>query len=192
MSDAGKIPLRKQALARRAGVSAEAREAFAERLALSGVEIARRAMVRAVGVYWPLREEADTRHLAHALAYHEFVTALPAVQGRGRPLAFRRWTSRDGLIAGPFDIMEPSRRAAEVRPDILFVPLAAFDRRGHRIGYGGGYYDLTLRELRGMKQILAIGVAFATQEVAEVPVEPHDEPLDLVITESELIDCRTD
>jgi 5-formyltetrahydrofolate cyclo-ligase len=187
-----KKSLRAAALARRAVVPPEAREKFAERLALKGVDIARRARVRTVGVYWPMRDEADTTYLAHALAYHEFVVGLPAVQALGTPLLFRKWTSRDALLPGPFGTMEPSRRLPEVRPDILFVPLAAFDRRGHRIGYGGGFYDLTLRELRGMKQILAIGVAFATQEIPGIPFEPHDERLDLVITETDLIDCRVD
>ena len=187
-----KASIRAAALARRRAISRPARETFAEHLALQGVEIARRAMVRTVAAYWPLPEEADASYLVQALAYHEFVAALPVVQGRGFPLIFRKWTSRDPLISGNFGVMEPSRRLPEVRPDILFVPLAAFDRRGHRIGYGGGYYDLTLRDLRGMKQILAIGVAFATQEVPDIPAEAHDERLDFVITEAEFIDCRMD
>lgn len=192
MTQTDKKDIRAAALARRAAVSAGDREKFAERLALKGVEIARRALARTVAVYWPMRDEADTRYLAHALAYHEFVSALPVMQGRGQPLLFRQWGPRDMLIPGPYGVMEPSRRLREVRPDIVFTPLVAFDRRGGRIGYGGGYYDATLRELRGMKSILAIGVAFATQEVEAIPAEPRDERLDLVITGDELIDCRTD
>ena len=192
MDTNGKARLRAGALERRAAIAPAAREAFAERLALKGVEIARRAMTRTVGVYWPMRDEADTKWLVEALAYHDFVAALPAMQGRGRPLLFRKWTRRDPLIPGDFWVMEPSRRLLEVLPDLLFVPLAAFDRRGHRLGYGAGYYDATLRDLRAMKPLLAVGVAFAAQEVAEVPAEPHDQPLDLVLTENELIDCRTD
>ena len=192
MDTNGKKRLRAEALERRAAITPEAREAFAGMLALKGVEIARRAITRTVGVYWPMRDEADTQWLVEALAYHDFVVALPAMQGRGLPLVFRKWTRRDPLIPGDFGVMEPSRRLPEVRPDLLFAPLAAFDRRGHRLGYGAGYYDATLRELRAMKPLLAVGVAFATQEVAEAPAEPHDQPLDLVLTENELIECRKD
>ncbi len=184
-----KAALREAALERRAAVTPETREAFAGKLALDGVAIARQYRVRTVSAYWPMRGEADVSWLVHALAYHEFVAALPCVVGRGEPLVFRRWTSRDPLVPGPFGTMEPSRRLPEVRPDILFVPLAAFDRRGGRIGYGAGYYDLTLAGLRSMKPVLAIGVGFSTQEVPRVPVEPHDQRLDLVMTENELIDC---
>ena len=187
-----KIAIRKAALERRAAVETDVREKFAERLALKGVDIARRAIVRTVAAYWPMRAEADTRYLIEALNYHEFVAALPVTQGRGFPLLFRRWTSKDPLIEGDHGVMEPSRRLQEVRPDILFVPLAAFDRRGNRVGYGGGHYDATLRELRSMKRIAAIGVAYATQEVPEIPAEAHDERLDLVITENELIECEPD
>ncbi len=192
MSHPDKTSLRAAALERRALISPQACETFAERLALKGVEIARRAMVRTVAAYWPMRGEADTRYLLEALAYHEFVAALPAMQGPGLPLLFRKWTSRDVLIEGDFGEMQPSRRLPEVRPDILFVPLAAFDRRGGRIGYGGGYYDRTLAELRAMKRVVAIGVAYATQEVDAIACEAHDERLDYVITETDFIACGTD
>lgn len=184
-----KIALRKAALERRAAIPAATREAFAGRLATEGVALARRYRVRAVAAYWPMRGEADVSWLVHALAYHEFAAALPCVAGLGEPLVFRQWTSRDPLVPGPYGNMEPSRRLREVRPDILFVPLAAFDRRGHRIGYGGGFYDLTLAELRSLKPILAIGVGFATQEVPEVPAAAHDQRLDMVMTENETIEC---
>jgi 5-formyltetrahydrofolate cyclo-ligase len=110
--------------------------------------------------------------------------ALPRAQGRGRPLAFHAWSPGDPLLAGPFEVMEPSPDSPIVRPRILLVPLLAFDRRGGRLGYGAGYYDLALRELRAQRPSpLAIGVAFAAQEVDEVPTGPRDEPLDAVVTE---------
>jgi 5-formyltetrahydrofolate cyclo-ligase len=116
---------------------------------------------------------------------------LPVVMGQGLPLLFRKWGPRDLLIEGPYGIMEPSSRLPEVLPDIVFVPLAAFDRRGHRIGYGAGYYDRTLQALRASKAILAIGVAFSVQEVEAIPEDRHDERLDYVITEKEFIACRS-
>ena len=80
--------------------------------------------------------------------------------------------------------------APEVAPDILIVPLLAFDRTGNRIGYGAGYYDMTIAKLRAMKPAVAIGIAFAAQEIAKVPVTPRDARLDLVLTEREIIDLR--
>ena len=187
-----KAAIREAALARRDALDPEIRDRFAERLALQGVDIARRTLSRTIAAYWPLPGEPDTRGLVTALCYHEFVAALPTVVGRGRPLVFRRWQPRDLLVPGPFGIMEPSSRYAEVMPDILFVPLAAFDRRGHRIGFGAGYYDRTLQSLRSMKPVLVVGLGFATQEVPSIPDEPHDQRVDLVMTETEIIDCRQD
>ena len=86
-------------------------------------------------------------------------------------------------------LREPSVRLPEGVPDLTFVPLAAFDRRGYRIGYGGGHYDATLAALRMSHPGPAIGIAFSVQEIERVPEEDHDQPLDLILTESELIDC---
>jgi 5-formyltetrahydrofolate cyclo-ligase len=191
-SESSKGLLRKVALERRAQVSGEIREAFQARIAIEGVKIARQALARTVAAYWPIRDEADAQALLVALNYHEFIAALPTMVAPGRPLVFRQWKARDPLVEGAFGTIEPSQRAREVVPDIVFVPLAAFDRRGHRIGYGAGYYDMTLAELRAMKQIIAIGVGFSVQEMPEIPAEPHDQRLDFVLTETEFIDCRAE
>ena len=94
------------------------------------------------------------------------------------------------LARGQWGIREPKPEAAEVKPDILLVPLAAFDRAGHRIGYGAGYYDMTIRGLRAQKPALAVGIAFAAQEIPKVPATERDEALDFVLTERETIDFR--
>ena len=96
----------------------------------------------------------------------------------------------DALSSGQWGIREPKADAPEVAPDILLVPLLAFDRSGHRIGYGAGYYDMTIAKLRAMKPVVAVGIAFAAQEIASVPVTPRDARLDLVLTEREIIDLR--
>jgi 5-formyltetrahydrofolate cyclo-ligase len=116
--------------------------------------------------------------------------ALPIVVGRGHPLLFRAWAFGDPLRSGVWGIREPLPEAPEVLPDVVLVPLAAFDRTGHRIGYGAGYYDLTLRRLRTIKPVTALGIAFAAQEIAAVPATASDARLDLVLTEREVIDCR--
>ncbi len=102
----------------------------------------------------------------------------------------RAWQFGAALKSGQWGIREPTADAAEVAPDILIVPLACFDRAGHRIGYGAGYYDMTIRSLRGKKTIVAIGLAFAAQEIPKVPATERDERLDLVLTEKEIIDFR--
>ena len=116
--------------------------------------------------------------------------ALPAIAGRGKPLILRAYAFGDDLARGQWGIREPKPEAGEVAPDIVIVPLAAFDRAGNRIGYGAGYYDMTLHRLRANKKVTAIGIAFAAQEVDEVPVTPRDERLDLVLTERGVIELR--
>lgn len=184
-----KTVLRREALARRAGVDPASQETFAARLATQGIEIARRGFAQVVSAYWPVGAEADTRFLLQALAYHEFTTCLPVVVARARPLVFRRWKNGDLMVQGSMGIFEPSAAAPEVEPTLLFVPLAAFDRRGHRLGYGAGHYDCTLSWLRIRSPVVAVGIGFACQEVPEIPEEPHDQRLDAVITETELITC---
>jgi 5-formyltetrahydrofolate cyclo-ligase len=116
--------------------------------------------------------------------------ALPVVRGRGKPLVMRAFRFGDALVTGVWGIREPMPQAPEVAPDILLVPLIVFDRRGHRIGYGAGYYDLTINSLRAQKSVLAVGLAFSAQETARVPSTSRDARLDLVLTEREVIYCR--
>ena len=106
-------------------------------------------------------------------------------------LAFRAWSPDDRLMLGPLGILEPSPAAAELVPDIMLVPLAAFDAQGHRIGYGAGHYDYTLAHLRKMKAIAAIGTAFSVQQIKAVPAVPHDVALDYVLTEKKVFDFRS-
>jgi 5-formyltetrahydrofolate cyclo-ligase len=110
---------------------------------------------------------------------------------RGQPLTMRDWTWGEPLASGVWGIREPKPQALQVEPDILLVPLLAFDRAGYRLGYGGGYYDLTLAQLRSRKAVIAVGLAFAIQEIAGVPTTPRDATLDLVLTEHEVIDLRS-
>jgi len=136
-----------------------------------------------VGGYLPLRNEADPRYLMQALARLGRVLALPCVAGRQRPLLFRRWSSGDATVLNAYGIAEPAAHAEPVVPRLVLVPLLAFDSRGHRLGYGGGYYDRTLAHLREGEDVVAVGVAFAGQEMAELPRASHDHVLDLVVTE---------
>jgi 5-formyltetrahydrofolate cyclo-ligase len=182
-----KALLRSAALARRGQIEPAARVAFSCRLADEGLRLARVWGPRIVSVFYPLRDEPDTLLLLAALTAEGFATALPVVVGRGSALAFRLWRPGEPTRAGAMSIREPVEDAPIVEPDLLFVPLACFDRRGHRIGYGAGYYDRTLTNLRAMKPVHAIGVAYGICEVAAVPYEPHDQTLDALVTEQETI-----
>ena len=144
-----------------------------------------------VSVYWPIRSELNTRPLLDALAGANITTVLPVMTAVKRPLIFRAFTPGDELVKGPFGLSEPSDDKPALEPDIVFSPLAAFDRKGYRLGYGGGIYDATLEELRAKKRVVAIGVAYACQEADAVPTEPHDQRLDSLLTEQDTLRFAT-
>jgi 5-formyltetrahydrofolate cyclo-ligase len=137
-----------------------------------------------------MKSEINPVPLMRKLADAGATLALPVVAGKGQPLIMRAWSLGEPLAAGVWGIREPKPEAPEVFPDILIVPLLAFDRRGHRIGYGAGYFDMTIAALRAGKPVVAAGIGFAAQEIAEVPTTPRDARLDLVLTEREVIDWR--
>ena len=175
-----KADLRAAALARRDALSLEARAMASQEMSTRIASL--NLPAGPVAFYWPIRSEADPRP---AVALLRQPLCLPAVTANG--LSFRRWRTGDALITGPFGLSEPSASADLLTPATLIVPLAAFDRRGHRIGYGKGYYDRALAEL---PQAVTIGLAFATQEIDLVPNEAHDLALDYVVTEREMIATR--
>jgi len=170
-------------------LSDEDRAAAAEAIAGHGLPFESARGV--VAGYSPIRGEIDPTPLMRKLAAQGARLALPAVMARGKSLAFRAWSPEDRLMLGPLGILEPSPAATEIVPDIMLVPLAAFDRAGHRIGYGAGHYDYTLAHLRKIKAIVAVGVAFSLQEIAGIPAAPHDVALDYVLTEKQLFDFRS-
>jgi 5-formyltetrahydrofolate cyclo-ligase len=184
-----KSALRGEAVARRDAMPAKERHAAADVIAARPfpLPIAPGAIVSG---FMPLKSEINPLPLMRKLAEQGAGLALPVVADRGKPLVMRAWAWGESLGSGVWGIREPKPEAAEVEPDILLVPLLAFDRLGHRIGYGAGYYDRTIAHLRSRKLVTAVGLAFAAQEVPTVPVTPRDAPLDLVLTEREVIDLR--
>jgi 5-formyltetrahydrofolate cyclo-ligase len=181
---ASKQTLRTAALARRDALDPHVRQHAAEALAARGLPFALPSDAIVSG-FAPMRSEINPIPLMHKLADQGAQLALPVVTGRGKPLLFRAWALHQPLAAaGTWRIREPKADAPEVDPDIVLVPLAAFDRAGHRLGYGARYYDLTIEALRAKKKIVAVGVAYAAQEIDLVPAEPHDQMLDYVLTEA--------
>jgi 5-formyltetrahydrofolate cyclo-ligase len=181
-----KAALRREAMTRRDALPRELRVAAAETLAARAFPIAVPPGTIVSG-FMPLRSEINPLHLMRRLAERGARLALPVVAGRGKPLLMRSFEFGAPLAKGVWGIREPMADAPEVAPDILIVPLLAFDRRGHRLGYGAGYYDMTLTALRAHKPVTAIGIAYAAQEIPEVPTTERDERLDFMLTEREAI-----
>jgi 5-formyltetrahydrofolate cyclo-ligase len=169
--------LRSEARARRATLT---RADFAERIArfAADLEIARGAVIAG---YDPIRDEADPRALMSALASLGHALALPCVGAAHTALRFRAWKMGDALVPNVYGIAEPLPDAREIVPDVVLVPLLAFDATGHRLGYGGGYYD---RSFESMPDARRIGIAYAGQEYPTVPREAHDHRLDMIVTET--------
>lgn len=138
--------------------------------------------------YMPIRTEIDPLPAMAEAAAHGPV-GIPVIEGEGLPLRFARWEPDMPLVDGPFGACVPAV-IKDLTPEILIVPLVAFTRAGGRLGYGGGFYDRTLEKLRATRPVLAIGFAFAAQEAPDLPGESTDQPLDMIVTETEIITPR--
>ena len=176
-----KARLRKAAFARRAEAHAAGHPEPAAHLS----EVLAQHRGVPLSGYMPIRTEIDPRPaMAEAAAFGP--VAVPVIRGRGKPLAFSLWEPGCALREGPFGAMVPAEDRF-IEPEVLIVPLVAFDRAGGRLGYGGGFYDRTLELLRSRRPTRAIGFAWAAQETDAVPQEPTDQPLDLIVTEAGVI-----
>jgi 5-formyltetrahydrofolate cyclo-ligase len=182
---------RKAAAKRRAGLFAAhpgAGEKLAAHVIAGAASFGLEGRPRTVSVFWSMGDEIDTRPLLSALHQAGHTTALPVVAAKAQPLVFRAWAPEDALVSGGFGTSVPSPGAPQVVPDILFVPLLSFDEAGYRLGYGGGFYDRTLQNLRrDADDVMAIGIAFSGQRVDTVPRGPYDQPLDGIATEAGLM-----
>ena len=138
----------------------------------------------------PLSDELRTWPLLRRLAGEGIQLAMPVVQGKGLPLVFRVWAPGDAMDSGVWGIAEPKADKPAVDPDVLLMPLLAFDGRGGRLGYGGGFYDRSLQGLRARKAVIAVGLAYDEQEVDAVPRLDYDERLDWVLTPSGPRQCK--
>jgi 5-formyltetrahydrofolate cyclo-ligase len=133
----------------------------------------------------PFGGEIDVTPLMEALREKGHTIVLPVISAEGEALIFRQHQAGEPLAANMLGILEPLSSAPMLEPDILFIPLLAFDLRLHRLGYGGGYYDRTLQRLRAGKSIVAVGLGFSAQEIPEVPRDAHDARLDKIFTENQ-------
>jgi len=189
-----KRTLRDEARARRRRAAAAAGTQAGERLVDNYFEAAARFpnwSARApVSGYWPMAEEMDVRPLMARLHAEGHVIGLPVVVAKGEPLIFRRWHPGTTLATASFGLHQPGADAPEVAPEILLVPLLAFDPSGYRLGWGGGFYDRTLTAVRKARVAIAVGVAYAAQRVDRLPRTERDQRLDWVITDEDYMEIR--
>ena len=142
-----------------------------------------------VSAYRRIRSELDPEPLMRALVDRGRRICVPVIQGKGLPLKFREWTPGCRMQPGPFGAQVPAE-GEWLEPDLLLVPLLAFDAQGRRLGYGGGFYDRTIARLRTSGPVRAVGFAYAGQEVEEVPADETDQLLDLIVTEKGILRPR--
>jgi len=185
-----KQQLRARLKAERAGYGAAHMQEAANAVAELGLAfLAPLPAAAIVSGFAPLPEEFRLWPLLRRLHAEGFGLALPVIVGKGKPLLFRAWQPGDATDAGVWGIAQPKADKATVVPDVVLVPLLAFDAKGWRLGYGGGFFDRTLRALRAQKSIVAVGVAYAEQRLDAVPHLDYDQRLDWVLTPAGAIRC---
>ena len=177
--------MRQAAFARRDGLSRDDRTSWSRAIADTVLALPELYGIEPVGAYWPMRSEVDPRPIMERLCGCGTLVALSQI--RHPLLSWRQWQSGAVLVRGGFGVLEPGPDAPEVFPRALLVPLCAFDRRGGRLGYGKGHFDRAIAGLASRHRLLTVGLAFAAQEIAQVPTDAHDRRLDLVVTQAEII-----
>jgi 5-formyltetrahydrofolate cyclo-ligase len=180
---------RTRALARRAAAFALHGRAAGERLARNGLEFLALAPGSIVSGFSAIRDEIDPAALLARSAGEGHRLALPVLQGKGQPLLFRQWAPGDETASATWGIAEPLPDQPVLEPDIVLVPLLAFDAKGYRLGYGGGFYDRTLERLRSLKPVVAVGIGYDELKIDAVPHLDYDQRLDWVLTPSGPLRC---
>ena len=180
---------RTRALARRAAAFAAHGPAAGARLAAHRLSFLDLAPGATVSGFSAIRDEIEAAPLLARLHAEDYRLCLPVMEGKGLPLLFRAWSPGDAMGTVQWGIAEPLPEKPLLEPDVVLVPLLAFDAAGHRLGYGGGFYDRTLARLRSIKPVVAVGVAYDELKVDAVPHRSYDEPLDWVLTPSGPLRC---
>lgn len=185
-----KADIRRTMIAQRKALPAHTQQAAADALAvtLPAWLSDNHLESKVIAGYHAVNGELDVLPALTQLASGGYQTALPCVQAGSKRLIFKAWQAGDALVAGAYNIQQPAARAPELTPDILLVPLVAMDRHKNRLGYGGGYYDVTIAQLRQVSPaLLAIGIGYDFQRLDTLPSEPHDAPLDALLTPSGML-----
>ena len=186
--DQDKAALRDRLREVRHHISQHERNAAAQAICEHGETLMSRLARQVVSGFWPIRDEINITPLLIQLHEAGLTCALPIVETRQAPLVFRQWQPGDLLQKSSFGLHQPLAEATSVTPQILIVPLLAFDQEGMRLGWGGGYYDRTLAQLRVSSGVIAVGVGYSAQQVDKLPSGPHDQRLDYMMTPEGIIE----
>jgi 5-formyltetrahydrofolate cyclo-ligase len=176
---------RARLLAERQALHADERERIAARVRATVLELLDGRLPRALGIYWPIKGEMNLVPVAEAVLAAGGRVGLPVVVRKAAPVEFWSWRRGERLVRGEWDIPVPKRRDL-VEPELLIVPLVGFDRRGYRLGYGAGFYDRTLAAALPRPRTIAVG--FATAQLDTIHPQPHDIPMDTLVTEDGIVD----
>ena len=187
-----KAELRSRSLEARAVAFENHGEDAGRRLAAHGLDFLSVKPGIVVSGFAAIRDEINPGALLEWLHREGYQLALPVMEGRGKPLVMRAWSPGDDMATVQWGIREPLADKPELDPDVVLVPLLAFDRRGWRLGYGGGFYDRTLTKLKAKKPVIAVGIAYDELEVDAVPHESYDQRLDWVLAPSGPKRCDKD
>ena len=182
-----KAALRREAFARRKRAHEARAEATPKATANLLAHIGQVAPAAVISGYRPIRTEIDPSSAMEALCAAGARLSVPVIEGAGKPLTFREWTPGCQMVEGAFGAEVPES-GDWLTPEIVIVPMVGFDRTGHRIGYGGGFYDRTLEGLRARGQVCAIGFAYAAQQGPDLPAEATDHRLDALVTEDGVLE----
>jgi 5-formyltetrahydrofolate cyclo-ligase len=177
-----KAALRLKARSARAAILNSTRSDAAKAVAEHFFKAVTLAPGEIVAGYWRIKDEMDCQPILIRLMDSFQPVCLPVVLGDDLPLELRLWEQGAPLYEAGFGTLAPSELSPQVEPDVIVMPLLGFDKRGTRLGYGGGYYDRTLERLSRRPRL--VGIAYAVQELEDIPREPHDVPLDMIVTEA--------
>lgn len=177
-----KTALRKVAVNHRGGLSVEERAEKSTQASNHFLAQGNFKNSSKIALYWPMGNELNCRVLIETLE----IVALPCIAGLNKPLVFREYEGADKLVSAAFGTHEPTHNAPEITPDIIVLPLLAFDKTGARLGYGGGFYDRTIAAMKSLPKL--VGLAFDVQEQDFVPTSSHDKALDMIVTETGIIE----
>ncbi len=181
-----KSQLRKQMKAKRAAIDRAVQEESARAVIEQFKPFLATKKRWHIALYHPLHSELDSLPLARFLSEQRVRLSLPVIMSRDEPMVFRPWQIDELLVSAVHKIKVPPNKGLRATPELIIVPLLAFDENGYRLGYGGGYYDRTLEQIRSERRVIAMGLAYEDQEVGSIPAGPHDQPLDFVLTPSGL------
>ena len=191
MTKKSKSELRKIFLSKRKKISKENGTNFSISISNIAISFILKINAKKVGCYLPINSEVNTNHLLEKLFKSDFEICLPLTPIKPSELLFKSWKPNDPLVPGPFGTRQPLSNSTKITPEILIVPMLSYDHYGYRLGYGGGYYDRTIKALcETNENLITIGLAFEKQKCEKLPVDKHDVPLNVLVHENGILNFK--